>query len=150
MVNIVTYNYMIDGTRNTIVNVHVDADGSGEESNRVLIDMSALNSPQLRMKMMKLAWAGGTGTRARLSFGDNGGNHEVFFETPEQTAGEMDWTVAGGRSNVNVADPTGDIILTTVGMDDAADYLYLTMWFKKVHKTTHLPAVDSNAFGYSR
>ena len=150
MVNRYTYNYMIDGTRNTIVNVHIDADGSGNESARVLIDMSALNSPQLQMKMMKLAWTAGTGTRALLFFGDVGGNHERFFETPEQTAGEMDWTVAGGRRNVNVADPTGDIVFTTVGMDDAADYLYLTLWFKKIHKTTHQPAVDSNAFGYSR
>ena len=135
MANTFTKNFMVDGSRNTIVNIHGDADGTGEESNRVIIDMSALNQPSKRMKVIKLAWGGGTGTRMRLRFGASGGQHETFFETPDQTAGEMDWTVAGGLHNNNVPNPTGDILLTTVGFNDAADYLYLIIWLKKVRKT---------------
>ncbi len=135
MANVFTYNFMIDGSRNTIVNIHGDADGTGDDTDRVLVDMSSLNQPSPRIKVMKLAWGGGTGTRMRLRFGDEGGVHETFFETPDQTAGEMDWTVAGGLHNNNVLNPTGDILLTTVGFDDAADYLFLIIWLKKVRKT---------------
>ena len=135
MANAFTKNFMVDGSRNTIVNIHGDADATGEESNLVLVDMSDLNQPSTRIKVMKLAWGGGSGTRMRLRFGAEGGEHETFFETPDQTAGEMDWTTAGGIHNNNVLNPTGDILLTTVGFDNAADYLFLIIWLKKVRKT---------------
>lgn len=112
MVNTVTKQTLIDGERNLVVKVQISGDGSGEETNTNLIDISTYNLPNATCKInrikamlvgfsMQLIWDADTDVKAQdVRAGEN----------------EMDFKKWGGLINNAGVGVTGDILFTTLGL----------------------------------
>ncbi len=142
MANAINRNVLVEGSRNLVVHLHIDADGSGEYTNFPIIDMSAFNQPSKRMKVMSIEGSAGVGTMVTFRFGaESAANHESFYQVGSTGASDevtfsRSWAKYGGLNNNNVDDPTGDILITTSGFAAAADFIELTLCLKKVNDTS--------------
>lgn len=132
MANAVTTHTLINGGRNLILQFNIVADGTGEYSDYILLDLNdyAGNDPWDDLKVMKLDYTVGDGVSFQLKFGSSLDDHRLFFFTPELESGGMDWTGVGGISSLlNTFD--GTIRMTTLGFDTSADEISLTLCMKK-------------------
>ncbi len=109
MPNTITQQVLLDGERNLVVKVNISGDGSGDETDKVLIDFSAYTGALSEVRVMsvhsvlndftaKLSWAADTNVKfADLATGEN----------------DSDYSSYGGLANNAGLGKTGDILLTT-------------------------------------
>ncbi len=110
MANTITKHTLVDGQRNLVVNVHVIGDGSGDETDTQLLDISAfVNAPAL-VKLKKATWALNA---FEITLAWDGSTDIDFLSMSGE--GYIDFTKAGGMNN-NASTPTGDIMINTLGL----------------------------------
>lgn len=112
MVNTVDVNTLHDGERNAVFQIRIEGDGSGDESNTELVDISGLlgapDEVKIRAVDGKL-----TGFSATLEW--NATANEAACEVPAGTS-FLDADMYGGIINNAGAGKNGDIDITTVGL----------------------------------
>lgn len=116
MANAITKQTIIDGSRLLIVKIHIDGDGSGEETGTVLVDASTY-SPAYTDCRLKSLHANLSGFTCDLSWDatapviiTNIPDYEVSWDDSETLAR------TGGVPNNAGTGKTGDILITTIGL----------------------------------
>ena len=128
MANLIEKQTIQDGERNLVLKIHIDGDGSGEETSTLLIDVSSYaGSPtELVLKEIK---AGLTGFSLELLWDATTDVH--LFNVPDFDVDQsFDTSMFSGIPNNAGTGKTGDINFTTVGLG-ATDTGHIWMWFIK-------------------
>jgi len=130
MANTITKQTIVDGSKWLIVKIHIEGDGSGEETNTVLIDASTYN-PAFTNESLSVIHANLSGFTCDLLWDatanvpiTNVPDYEVHLSCDEMKA------LGGGIPNNAGAGKTGDILLTTIGLG-ANDHGTITLKIKK-------------------
>ncbi len=126
MANLITKTTMIDGSRNLVVKIHINGDGTGEETDTLLIDASTYSPAFTESKLMKMT-SNIVGFSAELNWDATVNTICVIARAGDS---EFDFSTIGGISNDSGAGRTGDLLITTVGLG-AADHGILILEFKK-------------------
>ncbi len=117
---------MIDGSRNLVVKIHINGDGTGEETDTLLIDASTYSPAFTESKLMKMT-SNIVGFSAELNWDATVNTICVIARAGDS---EFDFSTIGGIPNDSGAGRTGDLLITTVGLG-AADHGILILEFKK-------------------
>jgi len=125
MPNTITIKKIVDGERNYVVEVDILGDGSGEESETVVVDFSDLaavvRAPALTVSVDKVGWSF-SGFSATALW--DASTSVRMFEMNENNGG-FDFKKFGGPiTNPKATGFTGDIVFTTVGLG-AGDHGYI-------------------------
>lgn len=127
MANIINKRTLQDGVKKTVTHVYIRGDGTGEETNNIIVDVSALSpsATKVDIECVKSSLQGCSAfllwdatTDVEVVALPDGHNEKYYTET------ELLTNNAG-------AGVTGDILLTTVGLG-ANDLLELTIVTRKV------------------
>jgi len=136
MGNAITAHTILNGSRNLILQFNIVADGTGDYSDFVLLDITDYTGDDARQpnnfKIMKVSGRNGTGTSFQLKFGDAGESHRLFFESTMEDEFCQEWT-DGGLSTL-LPNPDMTVRMTTTGFDASADTISLVIWLKKKHQ----------------
>lgn len=108
MANTVTTKKQVDGSRVGVYTIHLLGDGSGEESNTVVLDASALASGNYFHRIDKIEWSL-TGFSASLRF-----DATTDIEIANLTEGRG--CLHGPFTNPHGTGDTGDVLLSTLGL----------------------------------
>ena len=112
MPNTITENKILDG-RKLVLEYQITGDGSGEESDTVLVDFSGLASGFSEFCIQKALWAL-SGFSATLDW--DATTNVKALECPEGEGG-FDFSQIGGPIiNRSGTGKTGDLLITTVGL----------------------------------
>lgn len=113
MVNTVTAQTINDGARNLVIKTHIVGDGSGEESDTSLIDISGFNGTFDDVKIMRLQ-ATFRGFSADLHWD---ATTNVDIKTlPAEEDHDFCYRQYGGLINNAGTGKTGDILFSTTGL----------------------------------
>jgi len=112
MANTITKTTVMDGSRVLVVNIHIDGDGTGDETNTVLIDASSYAPAFAHSSIISV--------KAAL----NGFNCELDWDATANTAAlaipdyisDQCFKDIGGLPNSSGAGKTGDLLLSTTGL----------------------------------
>ncbi len=133
MANAITAHTIVNGSRNLIIQYNLVADATGEYSAFKLLDVTDYTGADARQpnnfKVMKVAGRNSVGVTFQLLFGDEGGDHRLFFESTADDEFYQEWD-QGGLSTL-LANPDMAIRITTIGFTAAADTISLVVWLKK-------------------
>jgi hypothetical protein len=115
MANTIDVTELIDGARNLVAVVNILGDGSGDESNTLLIDRSAY-APATGTKLVIDKLEGLlSGFTAALSF--DASTDLVFARLPDGDPFHHSWRRFGGIPSTKAgAGANGDVLLTTTGL----------------------------------
>ena len=129
MSNTITKTIRQSGDRNHIVDVYILGDGSGEETDTVLIDFSAIANAYGYTDLALTKYISSlTGFSCNLAW--DASTNVPFLEIPEGDSG-FDYTMVGGPLNDNSGTgKTGDVNITTVGLG-SGDRGTIRLEFKK-------------------
>ena len=116
--------------RNTIIKINITGDGATELNKRTIYDASAYDNPTIEQKLWKIEY--------QL---ENFSGELYWDGTPDDLIITLDDTEhrqlcekwIGGLANAHVSGRTGDIILTTKGLDNTAIALlkgYIILYVK--------------------
>lgn len=123
MANTITKTTILDGPKNLVILVNIVGDGSGEETNTVLVDRSAfVPTDGLELNVRRISGYQ-TGFTSVLSF--DASTDLVFAHLPADYF-DYDWCRFGGvSSNKSGTGAIGDILLTTssLGSGDRATFV---------------------------
>lgn len=115
MANTVTKTVILDGGRNLVVLVNISGDGSGEETNTLLVDRSAFDPVDGTELVIERVAGLVSGFTAALSF--DALTDLVFLRLPDGKDFDHCWSeFAGVSSNKALDQANGDILLTTSGL----------------------------------
>jgi hypothetical protein len=115
MANTVTVTKLLDGPRNLHLLVNIAGDGSGEETNRLLVDRSAYAPVDGTKLVVEKIDGHLTGFSARLSF-DATADLEIA-QLPDGEKFEYCFEKSGGIASSKAgAGANGDILLTTASL----------------------------------
>lgn len=130
MANSITKQTIVDGSKWLIVKIHIEGDGSGEETNTVLIDASTY-TPAFTNESLQVIHAMLSGFTCDLLWDatanvpiTNIADYEAHFSETESQA------VGNGFPNNAGAGKTGDILITTSGLG-AGDHGTMVLKIKK-------------------
>ena len=133
MANNITAHTIINGSRNLIVQFNIVADATGNYDNFTLLNITDYtgedNKQPNNYKVVKVAGRNGVGTTFQLKFGNDNGDHKLFFESTADNEFYEEWE-EGGLSPL-LANPDMTIRITTLGFDISADTISLLIWLKK-------------------
>ena len=117
MANTITSQTLLDGPRNLVVKVKITGDGSGEESDTDLVDISDFTGPPGEVSIEKIK-SSLVGFSTKLSW-----NATTNVDALDLPVGEnhMDFTPYGGLTNNAGTGVNGDILFSTVGLGAADD-----------------------------
>lgn len=113
MVNTLTNHTINDGQRNLVVKTHIVGDGSGEESDTVMIDASTFVNAPTDLKIVR-AQAHFRGFSADLIW-DATSNVDIFTIPAEDEFSEC-FRQYGGIPNNAGTGKTGDVLISTTGL----------------------------------
>lgn len=113
MVNTVTTQTINDGARNLVTKTHIVGDGSGEETDTALIDISAYTGTFDDVKVMAID-ASTRGFSVDLHWDATANVDLVTIPTDEEF--DKCYRRYGGLINNAGAGKTGDILFTTTGL----------------------------------
>ena len=122
MANVITSQTIVDGSRNVVIKWHVAADGTGEETDTAVIDVSALTPAATQLKLMELE-ATLVGCSAVLEWDATTDQPVVSLPEGENVFYYRD---IGGLPDPLATGTTGDLTITTVGLG-ANDSITLVM-----------------------
>lgn len=126
MANTVEIETIVDGSRNLVVKVHIDGDGSGEETNKLLVDASTYAPAFTDLKLMKIQ-SNLIGFSAELIWDATVNVHGWTLPDYEQN---QEFYEMGGIHNNAGAGKTGDVLISTIGLG-AGDTGHALLYFKK-------------------
>lgn len=114
MANTITENVRLDGARKLVVEYHISGDGTGEETDTVLVDWSGLTANGFsEFAIERIVWSL-TGFSATLDW--DATTNVKALECVEGSDG-YDFTLVGGPLiNTAGTGKTGDLLFTTVGL----------------------------------
>jgi len=120
-----TVKILTDGPKlATIQFTGVFSDATGNETDAVKVDASALVPPASATKPLKVMrmWysCSAVGTYLEFDGNNSGGTDGFFMAIPHDSQGYVDFRAIGGFRDTSVL-PTGDITLTTTGTIAAAE-----------------------------
>ncbi len=122
MANTITSQTILNGSRNLIVKTTITGDGSGEESNTVLIDASAFDTSDIKIMSVTSSL---TGFSFKLSW-DATANVDALVVSERDT--EQCFRKIGGLVNNSGAGKTGDILISSTGLGSGDEgYVILNM-----------------------
>ena len=110
MVNTVEVQTLVSGPRNLVLKVHIDGDGSGEETDTLIVDASAYGASEVKIMGVHGDFSGFT---AELEWDATTNVHAMNIPDYDVDA---DFTKFGGLINNAGAGKTGDILITTTGL----------------------------------
>ena len=112
MVNTVTKQTLVDGERNLVVKVQISGDGSGEETDTNLVNISEYSLPNATCKIKRIK-ATLVGFSMQLIW-----DADADVKAADVPSGEndMDYASWGGLINNAGVGVTGDILFTTLGL----------------------------------
>lgn len=115
MANTITKTTLVDGPLHLVQLINIQGDGSGDETNTLLVDRSAF-VPADKTKLIVDKIEGLlSGFSARLIFDATA--DLIFAQLPDGHSVEYDWSMIGGiSSNKAGAGANGDVLLTTSGL----------------------------------
>ncbi len=114
MANTITKTTIIDGIRNLVIMLNISGDGSGDETNTLIMDRSTFAPTDGTEIVIEKVAGNLNGFTAALSFV---ATTDLIFASCPATWFEYDWKCFGGvSSNKSGAGTNGDILLTTVGL----------------------------------
>jgi len=109
MANTVETQVLVNGERNLVLKIHIHGDGSGEETDTIIVNASVYGTSDIKIMGIQSAF---TGFSAELIWGGSPNLH-CFNVSASDLA--QDFEEFGGLNNNAVA-KTGDILITTVGL----------------------------------
>lgn len=110
MANTINVETELDGERNLVLQIGITGDGTGDETNTALVDISAFNADEASL----VAVTGDlTGFSATLEWDATA--NEIAQQVPEGHS-FVDYGFTGGNINRAGAGKTGDIDISTVGL----------------------------------
>lgn len=116
MANTITKHTIVDGVRNLVVKVHIEGDGSGEETGTVLIDASSYTPAFTDCSLMSFH-ALFSGFTADLLW--DATTDVVIMNVPDYevnySPGEVELGYSPIPNNAGTG-KTGDILITTIGL----------------------------------
>ena len=124
MANTITQRTLVNGPRRVVQQVQIAGDGSGEETDLVVLDASVLEATSFAVEKVEYDFGSFAGT---LEFD---ATTDVPIARLAASAMVHDWTAAGGIADPKGAGYTGDVLLTTIGLG-AAEVGTLTIWAHK-------------------
>lgn len=129
MANTVTKTTLVDGARNLVVLVNIVGDGSGEETDTILIDRSAFAPTDGIELVVECIEGYCSGVTATIEFDATADG--VLCRLPADLF-YYDWSRAGGVSSNKLtgAGATGDLLITTSSLG-AGDFLTFTIFARK-------------------
>lgn len=113
MANVVNKRTLHDGSKRTVTHVYIRGDGTGEETNNLIVDVSAL-SPSATKVSIECVKAFADGCSAYLSWDATTDVEAAVI--PEGHSERNYFVDAELLTNNAGAGVTGDILLTTVGL----------------------------------
>lgn len=128
MANTVTLRTLEDGPKRAIVHVHLKADGTGELTDQVIVDVSTFNPAPSKVTIEKM-WYSFVGFDGVLEFDATADT--VAWKIQQGTDIHQDFTCFGGIKDDSGAGSTGDIVLTTAGFTAATDEGTLVIQVRK-------------------
>lgn len=119
MPNTIQTQVIVDGIRDTIIKIYILGDGSPDEVNTVIFDASAYRTQSTDNKLREICYQL-NGFEATLYWGATANVPIITLEQDIQE--EVDYfPLGGGLVNNATTGRTGDILITTKGLDDGDD-----------------------------
>ena len=129
MANTIVNKTLEDGSRNVIINLTIEGDGSGDETDYPLINVHDLEPKCDSLALMsvkgnlegfsiKLSWDGSSKPIA-CDIRDDDGNQPA-----------LDWSLVGGLADPRMANYKGNLLMTTTGLG-GSDEGTVQIWCKK-------------------
>ena len=128
MANSIVKQTIVDGSRNLVVKIHIEGDGSGDETATVLIDASSYTPASTDIKITGIHSAL-TGFTADLLW-DATANVSILNIPDYEYNLDTGIRHFGGFPNNAGTGKTGDILITTIGLG-AGDHGTITLEMKK-------------------
>lgn len=127
MANAIASQTIVDGAHALVVKVTIVGDGSGEETDTVILDASAYTPATTNYSLWKI-WYCLNGFSAFLEWDATANVHliSLALDHPHYT----DYECFGGIPNDGAAGRTGDILITTAGLG-AGDSGHIIFFMKK-------------------
>lgn len=128
MANTVTRTVVQKGSHVSVIYLTIQSDGA-EETDLVVYDSStdsAAGSDPLDSKIRKAWYSLSAASTARAFLEWDATTDVLALDLPAANQGELDFTPIGGLPNTSGAGKTGDILLTTTGLE-AGDSLTLVL-----------------------
>ena len=128
MANTIEVQTIEDGERNYIIRLHIEGDGSGEETATQIIDVSTLHNSPTSLTLMRVSSAF-VGFSAELYWDATANVH--FWILPDYIQDvSFDGGMNSGIPNNAGTGVTGDVLVTTMGLvTGESGHAY--MWFIK-------------------
>ena len=127
MANSIVKQTILDGSKWLIVKIHIDGDGTGEETATVLVDASTY-SPAFTNESLEILHANLTGFTCDLLWDATA--NVVITNIPDYEVHLTPTEIGVGFPNNAGAGRTGDILFTTSGLG-AGDHGTITLKIKK-------------------
>ena len=129
MAHAVTTQVLVDGSRNTIIKVNIKGDGaSGELTNSVIFDASAYTTASTDNKLMRIAFC--LNNFSAELFWDGTAN-VALVNLEKDISEDVCYKKFGGIINNAAAGRTGDILITTNGLNASANEGYIVFYMKQ-------------------
>lgn len=110
MANTIETQVFENGPRNLCLKIHIDGDGSGDETTKRIVDVSQYNCPEVKLMTLQATLVGFT-----LEFIWEASSNLHALEVPDYDVNQ-DFSRIGGLSNNAGAGKTGDLLMTTTGL----------------------------------
>jgi hypothetical protein len=131
MPNQLTERVLIDGSRHLALILRIFSDGSGNDTNRPILNINGYNNPdpwKPAISIKRIDGHTGAGTTGFLSFYEDG--DEPFYQLPTNEDTQRELYPTSGI--VSPGDWDGKIYLTSTGADASGDYIEIRMIVKKI------------------
>ena len=125
MSNDITIQTLVNGPRNLVLKINIDADGSGEEVATTLVDVSAYDATKVRIDKIQSALIGFS-----MSLLWDATSNKLFMTVPDYQFNQY-YKNFGGLTNNAGAGVTGDVVFTTTGLTSASDHGHIVLEMTK-------------------
>ena len=127
MANLVAIQELENGPRNLILKVDVEGDGSGEFTNELLVEVGAYDCTEVRLDKIQ-----GHVDGFDINLEWDGTTKAPLFKIPNSLHSYLDMGWNGGLRNPKVANFTGDVVMTSNGLE-SGEIASLRFHFVKKH-----------------
>jgi len=127
MANVVAIQELENGPRHYRIKLDVEGDGSGEFTDEALVEVGSLNCTEVRLDGIK---GHVDGFDVNLEW--DGTTKAPLFKIPNSLKSYIDLKWAAGQINPKVANYNGDVIMTSVGLEQG-EQASLEFHFVKKH-----------------